>query len=156
MANVEENKGGRQTVADVNIVPFIDLMSVIIVFLLITAVWTQVSMIQLGSSVYGKKQIGQPDTVVPEKDKTQIRLFVRNDRYEVYEGAKGFSITRGSDLEEDKINLFVRLKDLKERNPEQNSAMITVSDDLTYNDMVQGMDALLQAGFPEIVVSTGG
>lgn len=55
MAHIESTGGGRKTNLEVNLVPFIDLMSVLITFLLITAVWTQVSMIQIGSSVYGKK-----------------------------------------------------------------------------------------------------
>ncbi|MBK7890416.1 MAG: biopolymer transporter ExbD [Bdellovibrionales bacterium] len=57
MAQVEDSGSGRSTNVDVNLVPFIDLMSVLITFLLITAVWTQVSMIQLGSSIYGKKPL---------------------------------------------------------------------------------------------------
>lgn len=38
---------GRAVSVELNLVPFIDLMSVLITFLLITAVWTQVSMIQI-------------------------------------------------------------------------------------------------------------
>jgi biopolymer transport protein ExbD len=56
MAHIDDGGGGgRNTTVDLNLVPIIDLMSVCIIFLLITAVWTQVSMIQIGSSIYGKK-----------------------------------------------------------------------------------------------------
>ena len=56
MANVDDGgKGKKSSNVDINIVPFIDLMSVLIIFLLISAVWTQISMIQIGSSVYGQK-----------------------------------------------------------------------------------------------------
>ncbi len=56
MAHIESGGSrGRKTNIELNLVPFIDLMSVLITFLLITAVWTQVSMIQIGSSLYGKK-----------------------------------------------------------------------------------------------------
>jgi len=49
MAQIEEKGSGRSSNVDLNIVPFIDLMCVCIIFLLVTAVWTQVSMIQIGS-----------------------------------------------------------------------------------------------------------
>ena len=59
-----ESSRGRSVDFELNLVPFIDLMSTCISFLLITAVWTQVSMIQIGSSIYGKKtdtgQVEQP------------------------------------------------------------------------------------------------
>ncbi|HEX4923807.1 MAG TPA: biopolymer transporter ExbD, partial [Bdellovibrionales bacterium] len=37
MAQIEEGGGGRETTIELNLVPFIDLMSVCIIFLLITA-----------------------------------------------------------------------------------------------------------------------
>ena len=56
MAQVSDGGSGKKEATfDLNLVPFIDLMSVMITFLLITAVWTQVSMIKLGSSIYGKQ-----------------------------------------------------------------------------------------------------
>ena len=59
MAHIEES-GKNSSVVELNLVPFIDLMSVCIIFLLITAVWTQVSMIQLGSSIYSNKTDDKP------------------------------------------------------------------------------------------------
>ena len=80
MAQVEGSKNGRDPNADLNLVPFIDLMSVLITFLLITAVWSQVSMIQLGSSIYGKKQENQtePPPPPPEMADLPLRLDVKD------------------------------------------------------------------------------
>ena len=50
MAHISSGGKGRDINTELNLVPVIDLMSVLITFLLITAVWTQVSMIQLGAS----------------------------------------------------------------------------------------------------------
>ena len=52
MGQISSGGHGKKEVAvELNLVPFIDLMSVLITFLLITAVWTQVSMIQIGNSL---------------------------------------------------------------------------------------------------------
>ncbi len=82
MANVEGgNKGGRQRNIELNLVPFIDLMSVLITFLLITAVWTQVSMIQIGSSLYGKRSEDQPAPIPPPNADIVLKVDVKEEGY---------------------------------------------------------------------------
>ena len=76
MAHIESGSGGRKTSLELNLVPFIDLMSVLITFLLITAVWTQVSMIQIGSSIYGKKSDDQMPKIPPEAE-VVLKLEIR-------------------------------------------------------------------------------
>ena len=43
MAHIDSGGRGRDVNTELNLVPVIDLMSVLITFLLISAVWTQVS-----------------------------------------------------------------------------------------------------------------
>src|ERR1044072_1105378 len=74
-----------KTTVDLNLVPIIDLMSVCIIFLLITAVWTQVSMIQIGSSIYGKKNTDEK-AEPPDKPLIPFRLDVRADGYRIIIG----------------------------------------------------------------------
>lgn len=155
MAHVDDGgSGGRNVNADVNIIPFIDLMSVIIIFLLITAVWTQVSMIQLGSSVYGK----QVDKTPPPKDITppvQVQVFITANSYVITLDKKKYSIKKKNDAY-DKLTLYKQLKAFKEKSTAKADAMITVADEVIYNDMVEAMDVMMQSGYPEITVSTGG
>ena len=95
MAHIEETgKGGRETNVELNLVPFIDLMSVLIIFLLITAVWTHVSMIQIGSSVYGKKQEQQQEVVPPPLSEIVFRLDVRSDGFRVVFGGERFGLSK--------------------------------------------------------------
>jgi biopolymer transport protein ExbD len=151
MAHVEEGGGGRQVNVEPNLVPFIDLMSVCIIFLLVTAVWTQVSMIELGASVYGKK-VGE-DTPAAEKASIEVVVQVTKKGYVVKEGRNAFSI-RLKESEYDKQSLYDQLRIIKKRNPELNMASISLEDDLKYNEMVEGMDVMLNAGFPEVSVRT--
>lgn len=151
MAHVEEGGGGRQVNVEPNLVPFIDLMSVCIIFLLVTAVWTQVSMIELGASVYGKK-VGE-DTPAAQKPSIEVVVQITKSGYVVREGRNAFSIRLKED-EYDKQSLYDQLRVIKKRNPELNMASISLEDDLKYNEMVEGMDVMLNAGFPEVSVRT--
>lgn len=143
-----------KTTVDLNLVPIIDLMSVCIIFLLITAVWTQVSMIQIGSSIYGKKTSDdKPDP--PPKAEVPFRLDVRTDGYRMIIGRTELRFPKVNGAY-DQEKLMVEVKKIKELYPEKNDAIITVMDELPYESLIGGMDALLSGGFPEIAVATGG
>lgn len=146
--------GDRDTTVDLNLVPIIDLMSVCIIFLLITAVWTQVSMIQIGSSIYGKKSTDeQPEP--PPKAEIPFRLDVLRDGYRVIIGRQEMKFPKVKGAY-DQAKLTAELKKIKELYPEKADAVITVLDELPYESLIGGMDALLQSGFPSISVATGG
>lgn len=145
---------GRSTDVDLNLVPIIDLMSVCIIFLLITAVWSQVSMIQIGSSIYGKKTSDdKPEP--PPKAEIPFRLDVRTDGYRVIIGRNEMRFPKiGGVYDQEKLTNEV--KKIKQLYPDKNDAVITVMDELPYDTLIGGMDALLTGGFPEISVATGG
>jgi biopolymer transport protein TolR len=149
MASVDT--GGDGPNVEVNIVPFIDLMSVLITFLLLTAVWTQVSMIQIGSSIYGKQQEGNAPKM--EEDKV-LRLDVLKDGYKLRFGPKEFKFPKVKGLY-DKKALKASLKTIKEENPEKKDAMISVAENLSFEVFIGGMDILLDSKFPNIGVVTG-
>jgi biopolymer transport protein TolR len=155
MAHIDDGgDGSRSTTVDLNLVPIIDLMSVCIIFLLITAVWTQVSMIQIGSSIYGKKN-EDDQAEPPPKVEIPFRLDVMNTGYRVIVGHQTMSFPKvNGNYDNDKLT--AELKKVKELYPEKVDAVVTVQDDLPYESLISGMDALLVAGFPEISVATGG
>jgi len=153
MAQIDEGGGGRESTVELNLVPFIDLMSVCIIFLLITAVWTQVSMIQIGSSLYAKKSDSdQPEP--PKEDKTSIRLQVDNSGYTVDVSGRSVRIPKvNNDFDDPRLVQY--MKQIKEKFPKKTDAIIALTDAMTYENLIRGMDSLMQGGFPEIAVSTG-
>lgn len=155
MAHIDDGGDGkRNSTVDLNLVPIIDLMSVCIIFLLITAVWTQVSMIQIGSSIYGKKS--SDEKVEPPKEaQVPFRLDVLRDGYRVIIGKTTLKFPKLGEAY-DNEKLVVELRKIKELYPEKADAVVTVLDDLPYGALISGMDALLTAGFPEISVATAG
>lgn len=156
MAQVSDGggKGKRQSSFDLNLVPFIDLMSVMITFLLITAVWTQVSMIKLGSSIYGKQTTDETPPPPPRAD-VPFRLDVKETGYRVVIGSNNYVIAKVNN-EYDKVELKKKLDDIKQAYPDKVDCVITVEEQLKYDYLIQGMDILLQAGFPAVSVATGG
>ena len=157
MAAIEENTGKRTVNYELNIVPFIDLMSVCIIFLLLTAVWTQVSMIQIGSSIYGKRTDDQ-ESQPPPRPEINLELIVNQSGYTVIIGQDSIPIPRiqGEEgIEYDQRNLILTLKSVKDRYPDKKDAMIAVEEDLIYENLIQGMDSLLLSGFPEVAIKTG-
>lgn len=154
MAQIEEGGKGRSTSVDVNIVPFIDLMSVLVIFLLITAVWSQVSMIQIGSSIYGKKT-NDEKAEPPPRAEVVFRVDIKPFGHRVIVGTQTIEIPKiGPDY--DLVKLTAELKKVKEIYPDKVDCVVTMSDDLAYVHLINGMDVLLQSGFPQISVATGG
>ncbi len=155
MAQIEQGGSGkRNSNFEVNLVPFIDLMSVLITFLLITAVWTQVSMIKLGSSLYAKQNTDEVDKP-PPKSEVPLRVDVKDAGHIIVIGTKRIDVPKkGADY--DIETLVMQLMQIKQVYPEKVDAVVTVDEHLKYDFLIQGMDALLQAGFPAISVATGG
>ena len=156
MAHIDDGKGGRSANIDVNIVPFIDLMSVLIIFLLINAVWIQISVLQIGSSLYGKKT--EEESPPPPKDENKKDIFLRLDVK-----PSGFFVLIDKKTVEipklrgqyDRKALLKELKKLKSIYPHKEDAFINVSESLPYGELIEGMDMLLVSQFPEISIITG-
>ena len=154
MAHIDDGKGGRSGNVDVNIVPFIDLMSVLIIFLLISAVWVQISTIQIGSSLYGKQNDASPPE--PESEKKEqifLRLEVKERGYLVFLGDKKTVIPKKFNQFDIK-KLITELKKIKALHPSKKDAFISMAENLPYNEFIEGMNALLISDFPEISVTT--
>ena len=154
MAHVEENNGEKSCMVELNLVPFIDLMSVCIIFLLITAVWIQISMIQLGSSIYSKKMDDEPPIQqVPQAD-VPFRVDVKSKGFKLVVGSQSVFIPlgrRGYDHE----SLAEELKNVKRIYPEKVDVVVTSEDKLPYKHLIMAMDLLLNAGFSAISIATG-
>ena len=155
MAHIEETGGGRKSHVELNLVPFIDLMSVCIIFLLITAVWTQVSMIQLGASIYSKKTSEEPIKPPPFSE-VVLRVDVLPSGFRVLAGTDMTKIPKKADGSYDKDGLTERLKGVKQQYPQKTDGVTSVRDDVYYKHLIEAMDALLIAGFPQVSITTTG
>jgi biopolymer transport protein ExbD len=157
MAHIESEGGSkRRGSTQLNLVPFIDLMSVLIIFLLITAVWSQVSMIQMGSSVFGKKNDNIPTPIEPTPHSdVLLRIDVKSTGYVVMLGKDTFQIPKQGETM-NREELMAHLQRAKELYPEKVDAQITMNDDLAYEELIIAMDTIIKAGFTSPQLPTGG
>ena len=154
MAQIEGESRGRKKNIELNLVPVIDLMSVLITFLLITAVWTQVSMMQIGSSLYGKKNDSQPSPTPPPHADVVLKVDVKETGYILTVGKQVISLPRVNEAFDD-AGLVAQLQRVKQLYPDKEDSVITVADAIPYEFLIKAMDNLLSTGFGSITVATG-
>src|SRR5580658_8875823 len=142
-------KGKKKSLdAVINVVPFIDLLSCCLAFLLITAVWTQVSKLQVGQAG-GPSQDQQP----PDPNILQITLQITENGYTLTIGQGGSNIDiprKGTDY--DLQALGDKLKEIKLQKQDQRTISIAAEDNVQYNDLVQTIDTCIKMGLDGVTV----
>jgi biopolymer transport protein TolR len=148
----EPSKSGKKSVDFVvNLIPTIDLMSVLTSFLLITAVWTQLARIATDQA------ISQNTSAPPQKQEKEknVNILVTVDEA-VMNITGDRPPKRVPRLPEDKYYKEVRsaLRGLKERVPaESPKVMLAAEDKVQYKNIIQIMDICLDLGLSAITVA---
>jgi biopolymer transport protein ExbD len=136
---IRSRKGGRRNVetAELNITAFMNLMVILVPFLLITAVFSRLAVLELnlpGSS---------DEPVEPEEQTFQLEVIVRQDKIEVGDRNQGLlGVYPNTDDGYDYAALAEKLAQLKERYPRKTDAAILLEQDISYDTIVQVMDTV--------------
>ena len=159
MAHIESGGRGRNTNVELNLVPVIDLMSVLITFLLLSAVWTQVSMIQLGASFASPRNPEDKVVTPPPIEDLVLKLEIRANGYVLFVGKDVITMpmtaVANGPAAYDNESLLNNLSQVKQRYPDKGGVKMAISDEIQYEFVVTAMDVGLKAGFaPELL--TGG
>jgi biopolymer transport protein ExbD len=153
-APTPSGKGGKKPLdASINLVPFIDLLSCCISFLLITAVWTQLARMDVTQK--GQGAAGSTDEKPPEPT-VNLTLFIDKDGYTF---AKSTGETTQIPLKGDEYDfakLADVLKDAKTAYPDKNDIAVKSDDAVIYNKIIQTMDVVLSNKFPDVSLSDKG
>lgn len=154
MAQIDTSTKGRSVNVDLNLVPFIDLMSVLITFLLISAVWTQISMIQLGASFASPKDSNVTEYMPPALEDLVLKLDVVEKGFTLRVGRSVVPIPK-KNQQYDYKSLSLELTKIKRKYPDKVGIKLSIDDSIAYEHMIAVMDAGLAIGFsPELL--TGG
>ena len=132
-------KGGRranQETAELNITAFMNLMVILVPFLLITAVFSRLAVLELnlpGSST---------EPADPQEQTFQLEVIVRKDKIEVGDRNQGLLgiYPNTEEGEYDYEALSEKLSELKKRYPQKTDASILLEQDIEYDTLVQVMD----------------
>ena len=145
-------KGGKKALdAELNLVPFIDLLSCCISFLLITAVWTQIAGLQVASSG------GPPDPQQKEETTIDLKLLLTEKGYSLTMPGAQVDIPKitGTDGQPafDRKALAEKLKTVKSNLPEQTAITVEPEDAVAYDDLVSTVDACLGEQLRNVTVA---
>lgn len=134
MAGVSTEQGGNSLSTDLNLVPFIDLLSTLVLFLLVTAVWMQVGAISASIDSKGKSA-----NSVAEQKRVLVRVTAGGCRIQWPVGVKAMpAVTACAQL----------LPILQKASKAAKLPMVAVAadDGVPYGNVVAAVDAAKSAG----------
>ncbi len=118
-----------------NLIPMMDVLTVLVIFLLITAVFTHITIMELSIPT----QAGGSAVTAPN---FSIEVIVRKAGLEI---ANGSSVEAAIPKKDDKYDLETlskMLAGLKARYPEKEDATVLMEPDIQYDHLIQIMDAV--------------
>jgi len=137
---IGSRRGGRRhntDTAELNITAFMNLMVILVPFLLITAVFSRLAILELnlpGSS---------NEPVEPQDQTFQLEIIVRSDKIEVGDRNQGLlGVYPNTDDGYNYKAVGEKLAQLKERYPSKTDASILLEQDIPYDTLVQIMDTV--------------
>jgi biopolymer transport protein ExbD len=143
--------GKKELNAELNLVPFIDLLSCCIAFLLITAVWTQISALNVASSG------GPPDEKQKAETTIDVKLLLTEKGYSLTMAGAAVEIPKvaGKDGAQvfDRKTLDDKLKTLKATLPDQTAITVQPEDAVAYDDLVNTVDTCMGEHLRNVTVA---
>ena len=148
--------GGKKSVnVELNIVPFIDLMSCLTAFLLVTAVWINIAQI----NIQPKGKSRDTSTVAPDEERVVLSVLVQADQ--IWVGLSRVNeftpIPKKANTNEQDWEFFEKtLKDQKasaffnDRTDLEIAAESTSTAVVKYQDIIHAMDIAVKVGFVDV------
>ena len=131
--------------AELNITAFLNLMVILVPFLLITAVFSKMTVIELNLPALDSKADAQ------EAIDLQLQLFVKNDGFDIRDANLGsiqyFNRSQGDTDWQAFSNVLV---EIKSRFPEETSIEILLSHDVPYKTLIRVMDQVRSAEIVQV------
>lgn len=127
-------------VVELNITAFLNLMVILVPFLLITAVFSRITILELNLPPKDAK------VLEAEKIKLQLELVVRPDSFEIRDANLGRIKYLTRDREVTDWNIFTEvLVEIKSRFPEEQNITLLIDQQVTYRTIIQVMDRVSSA-----------
>ena len=147
-----QGQGGRRSVdAELNLIPFIDLLSVTILLLLMTAVWVEISKMSAFSQPGGESIVRHSDvsTTNAKRENRDWDVLVRTQGVEIRDGGRSLGTFAVADAKE-------AIEKFKSQLGDTSTAKVSLraADDVVYEDVVSVLDALFTSKIMN--VSIGG
>lgn len=137
----QEQHGSEDIMEILNLTPMMDVFTVLVVFLLITAVFTSITIMELSvPTSTGAAAAKQPNFA--------IEVIVRKAGLEIANGKSVEAVIPKKDEKYDLAKLSELLRALKAQYPEKEDATVLMEPKVEYDHLVQVMDTLRSAEVP--------
>jgi biopolymer transport protein ExbD len=127
-------KRGREESSSLDVTTFLNLMVVLVPFLLISAVFSRVTIMELSVPTNAGGVLNAPNFA--------IEVIVRKEGLEIANGSSVAAAIPKKDGHYDMQMLYEMLTRLKDRYPEKQDATVLMEPDIEYNYLIQIMDAV--------------
>jgi len=141
--------GGGGGQYELNLTPYIDLMSTLIVFLLMTAVWNQIAVLSTDSS----STTASDTPSQPDPNRVNLSVTIMPGFLELAENQKVTRIPH-TNGKVDRARLAEALKLWKGRYPDRSDVILNSENSVTYQMLISTFDELVGNEFPDVGVST--
>jgi biopolymer transport protein TolR len=145
-------KSGKKPLnAELNLVPYIDLLTCMVAFLLITAVWSQLARL----NVHQKGQ-GQAGEDTPPEKVFKLIVLVNGEGFNLVADQDQQPIPKKGETY-DFEKLSDELKKIKDSHPDKTDIQVASEDTIKFETLVRTMDAAMTARFPDVsLIDAGG
>lgn len=141
----------REIPSNLNLVPFIDLFSTMIIFLIVTAVFDQLAAVQINMGAEDKPADAVPQQPI-KKIEASLKVTITPNKIELFDAGRKVNINKeGEEFDFSMVREFV--EEVREKYPEKKDVVIFSEDKAIYKDLVAVMDEFLGQSFTELVVT---
>ena len=122
------------------LVPMIDIFTVLVTFLLMTAVFSRITIVEL--------DLPSAASGAPSAPTFRLEVIVRKDGLELTNGSASIAAIPKVHGEYDLKTLSELALSLKRDHPDADDASVLLEPDIAYDDLIQVMDAIRSAEVP--------
>lgn len=148
--SVESSSKGRKNVdSELNLIPFIDLLSVCILFLLMTAVWVQISKMSAFSQPSGEATIQHSDvtSISRGKESRDFDILVTKTGVQVLTDGRQIAQFQPLDAKAE----LAKIKDTLTKNTDPKISL-RAADDVIYEDVIRVLDSLFSMKLTQVTI----
>lgn len=133
---------------NLNLTPFIDLFSVLICFLLITAVWNQIEALDIDMNQTSSSLGGNA-----EEGKVHLAVNLLSDQLVLTEDGAVMRYPH-KNKKPDLAALTNQLRQWRQKYPERHDVVFNTDNQISYGSMIEVFDSLVGSDWGEVGIST--
>ena len=130
----------KKKTAELLLVPMIDIFTVLVTFLLMTAVFSRLAILELDLPSAGAPPVGEPAF--------RLEVIVREQGFELTNGSSLIAVIPKTAGAYDLASLSTLALSLKRSHPDADDASVLLEPRIEYDNLIQVMDAIRSAELP--------